>query len=103
MRSFLRDKDGDYSMTLLLLFLSFWPSTYAMLTRDSEEIFYAYIAAFTGLAINKQWSARNALASGESQTSSVQSTSTVTSSSVVDNQPLAGKGQPVRRSKRRAF
>jgi len=103
MRSFLRDKDGDYSMTLLLLFLSFWPSTYAMLTRDSEEIFYAYIAAFTGLAINKQWSGRNALVHNLSQTDSVQSSSTVTTSRTVDSEPLEGKGKPARRGKARAF
>ena len=55
MRSFLKDKDGDYSMTLLLLFLSFWPSTAVVLTQHNENIFYAYIAAYTGLAANKQW------------------------------------------------
>jgi len=53
--SFFRDKDGDYSMTLLMLFLSFWPSTFVVLTQENENIFYAYIAAYTGLAANKQW------------------------------------------------
>ena len=94
--SFFRDKDGDYSMTLLMLFLSFWPSTYVMLTRDSEEIFYAYIAAFTGLAINKQWSGRNAVAN---DTEMVETTSDSSSHSVSVGSRLPPSKQRVREGK----
>jgi len=55
---FFKDKDGDFSMTLLMLFLSFWPSTFVVLTQENENVFYAYIAAYTGLAANRQWATK---------------------------------------------
>jgi len=57
--TFFKDRQGLDSVSALLLFLSFWPMTYAMIVSNNENIYFAYAAAFTGLAANKQWATRN--------------------------------------------
>lgn len=56
--NFFKDANGQESMTLLMLFISFWPATYVVVTEASENIYYAYMAAFAGLAANRQWASR---------------------------------------------
>lgn len=57
-RNFFKDAQGNESMTAMLLFLSFWPATYTMVVQHSENLYYAYMAAYAGLAANKQWVTR---------------------------------------------
>lgn len=56
--TFFKDKYGVDSMPALLLFLSFWPATYVMVVNHTENLYYAYMAAYAGLAANKQWATR---------------------------------------------
>lgn len=100
---FFRDNQGMESMTALLLFLSFWPATYVMVVQHSENLYYAYMAAYAGLAANKQWVGRNAgnVAADELADSGVGAGSIVTSSSTVVSQPLAQSVKPVRGGKGR--
>jgi len=58
--TFFKDRQGLDSVSALLLFITWFPSTWVVLVTQSENLYYAYIAAFTGLAANKQWASRNA-------------------------------------------
>jgi hypothetical protein len=97
--NFFKDVRGNESMTSLLLFCSFWPSTYVMVTQASENIFYAYMAAFTGLAANRQWATRNAV-ENDSQEVLVDDTG---GADTVASEPLARKVKPTGRGKKRSF
>lgn len=98
---FFKDSSGQQSMTLLLLFLTFWPSTWIALTSDQPEVFYAYLGAFTGLAINKQWAGRrNVIPNQELETVELHSSRVVSSSNIPNDAALPAKGK---RPKRRAF
>lgn len=48
------------STSALLLFLTWFPATYVLVVNQSENLYYAYLTAFTALAANKQWATRNA-------------------------------------------
>lgn len=105
--TFFKDRQGLDSVSALLLFMTWWPATWAMLVSHNENLYYAYIAAFTGLAANKQWSSSRGansnvdteqLADGDVGTSSV-----TTASSTVVSKSLAKSKQPVRTSKKRPF
>jgi len=48
-------------MSSLLLFLCFFPSSYVTIKTENENIMYAYLAAFSGVAINKAWTGKNAI------------------------------------------
>lgn len=58
--TFFKDRQGLDSVSALLLFMTWWPATWVVLVNNTENLYYAYIAAFTGLAANKQWAQRNA-------------------------------------------
>lgn len=103
-RNFFKDTQGQESMTALMLFLGFFPATYVMVVNHTENLYYAYLAAYAGLAANKQWAVRNAnnVATDQLATPDVGSGSVVTSSSTVVSQPLAKPGKPVRGGKARS-
>jgi hypothetical protein len=101
-RKFFRDNNGNESMTLLMLFLSYFPMTWVMITQHTENIFYAYSAAFTGLAANRQWATRN-VASTSEDVLETDSDSDSDSEPVPNSKPLASKSGKAGRGKRRPF
>lgn len=47
-REFFEDGDKALSMTRLLNFLAFWPSSYVLIEHFSENVFWAYLGTFAG-------------------------------------------------------
>ena len=63
--TFFKDKQGMDSTSALLLFLTWFPATYVLVVNQSENLYYAYLTAFTALAANKQWASRASITSDD--------------------------------------
>jgi len=100
--NFFRDVNGNESMTTLMLFLSFWPSTYVMVSEANENIFYAYMAAFAGLAANKQWASRGSNNLDSTQSTQISLDADSGAVDVVSSKKNLGSVQSVRGSTKKS-
>lgn len=79
------------STSALLLFLTWFPATYVLVVNQTENLYYAYLTAFTALAANKQWASRGSALISEDLSETTSGTVTATSS-MVTRTPPSGKG-----------
>jgi len=94
--TFFKDKQGMDSTSALLLFMTWFPATYVLIVNQNENLYYAYLAAFTGLAANKQWASRgNTLDSTQSTQISLDADSGAVD--VVSSKKNLGSVKPVRK------
>lgn len=55
---FFEGSDGRLSMTRLMIFLSFWPASYLLVTEGNEAMLGWYLGAFVGGYAAGKWADR---------------------------------------------
>jgi hypothetical protein len=92
------------SMMRLMLFMSWFPASWVLFKNGTTEALAVYVGTYAALSGNNKWAERkvsNGVDSEQLEDINIQSSSVVTSSSVVASKPVAGQSVRTGRGEKR--